>query len=379
MDQETRRRIMDRNVALYRREMQDQILVSFVVERRPEDFGDHIPVSHRGRGQEWKDRPCRSELDMEGVMEETWQANGLLAHLPDDNLPSGYPTVHFGESVFAAMLGADVHFVGTAAHTCSGADPLVKDWKDLPGLHYGMDAPWTRRYLKSLRRAVELDRSRTFLWHFVTIDTLNLAVELRGSRNAYLDIVDSPQPLRELMQFSVDYAHWFFKAEHSVLGPHNLAVAGGHPYARVVPYMGLPWSSIDAYLMCQSSLYRDMGLSYHAEFFKRCGGGAMHTHGNRILDMLPMIVEIPDLTAVQIGRDVDSGREIPLLDVLPRLRQIAGDVPFMRCLLWEHEFQQGLRDHQLVGAAHYVVRCPAVDTDRVSRWMEQVYAYRWYG
>jgi hypothetical protein len=135
---------------------------------------------------------------------------------------------------------------------------------------------------------------------------------------------------------------------------------------------------VDAYLLCDSRVYRELGLDYHAEFFRRCGGGLMHTHGVRVLEMMEMIVEIADLTAVQVGRDLKEGLELPLLDLLPALRKMSGDLPLVRCLLWEDEFEQGLREHRLVGGAHYIVRCRTLEADRIKRWMERVYEYRWY-
>ena len=202
---------MDRHVALYRRQMQDQILVSFTAAKRPEEIGDYLPVTPKGPDQEWTDRPCRAEVDMQGIIQEARQENQAVAGLPDDHLPSAYPTTHFGESLFSAMLGGEIRFVGTGAHTCSGAEPLLTGWGNLPRLRYGRDMLWTQRYLNSLRNAAELDRSGMFFWHFVTIDTLNLAVELRGSTEAYLDVACSPAQLGELMQFGVEYGHWFYR------------------------------------------------------------------------------------------------------------------------------------------------------------------------
>jgi hypothetical protein len=369
---------MDRHVALYRRQMQDQILVSFVLAKPPDQIGDYLPVVPRNADQQWTDRACRAEVDMQGILEEARQENQTVAHLPDDSLPGAYPTAHFGESIFSAMLGGQIRFVGTRAYTCSGAEPLLADYDDLPKLRYGKDMPWAQRYLNSLRDATRQNPPEMFFWHFVTIDTLNLAVELRGSTEAYLDVACSPRQLGELMQFGVGYACWFYQMEREIIGPYNLAVAQGHDYALEAPYIGLPWSSVDAYLLCDSKVYRNMGQSYHAQFFERCGGGLMHTHGVRLLELLPMIAEIPDLTAIQIGRDLPDGKELPLLDLLGKLRQIAGDIPLMRCLLWEDEFERGLRDHLLVGGAHYIVRCPILDADQIGRRMEQVYAYRWH-
>jgi len=371
--------VMDRHAALHRRQMQDQILVSFIQAKSPQEIGDYIPIATRSADTKWTDRPCRSEVDMEGIIEEARQENLALADLPDDGLPSGYPTMHFGESVFSGMLGGSIQFVGSKAHTCSGAEPLLTDWDDLPKLRYGLDMPWAQRYFQALRWAVELDSLGFFFWHFVTIDTLNLAVEVRGADAAYLDTIMFPDQLREFMQFGVDYTCWFYRQEQEIIGPHNLAVADGHPYAWEAPYIGRPWSSVDAYLLCDSRVYREMGLNYHTEFFRRCGGGVMHTHGVRLLEMMEMIVEIPDLTAVQVGRDLKEGVELPLLDLLPRLRTMSGDLPLIRCQLWEEEFEQGLREHRLVGGAHYIVRCRVLELDRVKRWMEQVYDYRWHG
>ena len=126
-------------------------------------------------------------------MEEARRENQAVAHLPDDSLPNAYPTAHFGESIFSAMLGGRIQFVGTGAHTCSGAEPLLTDWGDLAKLRYGPDMPWTRRYLDSLRAAAQSGPPDMFFWHFVTIDTLNLVVELRGSTEAYLDVIGSPR------------------------------------------------------------------------------------------------------------------------------------------------------------------------------------------
>lgn len=371
--------VMDRHVALYRRQMQDQILVNFIQAKRPEEIGDHIPIAAKNTDTEWTERSCRSETDMEGIIEETRQENLAVADIPDDGLPTGYPTMHFGESIFSGLLGGNIHFVGSKTYTCSGAEPMLTDWSDLPKLRYGMDMPLAQRYFEALRRAAELDPLGFFFWHFVTIDTLNLAVELRGANAAYLDTVMFPDQLRDFLQFGVEYTCWFYEQEQKIIGPHNLAVADGHPYALEAPYIGRPWSSIDAYLLCDSRVYRELGLKYHAEFFRRCGGGLMHTHGVRMLEMMDMIVEIPDLTAVQVGRDLKEGIELPLLDFLPALRKKCGDLPLVRCQLWEEEFEQGLREHRLVGGAYYIVRCRTLDAERIKRWMEQVHDYRWFG
>jgi len=170
------------------------------------------------------------------------------------------------------MLGGRIRFVGTPAYTCSGADPLLTDWTSERASGTAptcLDAEVPGR----ASRAAELDRCGMFFWNFVTIDTLNLAVELRGSTEAFLDVNASPRELGELMRFGVDYAHWFHRLEQEIIGPHNLAVADGHRFAVEAPYIGLPWSSVDAYLLCDARVYRDLGLSYHAEFFQRCGGG----------------------------------------------------------------------------------------------------------
>ena len=96
-------------------------MVSFLVAGKKEDFGDHIPIASKTADQAWTQRQCRSIVDMKGIIEEIRRENDAVAHLTDDSLPSAYPTMHFGESIFSAMLGGDIKFVGTASHTCSGA------------------------------------------------------------------------------------------------------------------------------------------------------------------------------------------------------------------------------------------------------------------
>lgn len=367
--------VMDRWVAFYRRQMQDQIMVTFDTGEAGStqwpDIGEE-----RGQEREWTDRPCRSEVDMERIMQESSSAAKAIAAYPDDSLPSAYPTGYFGEGIASGLLGGNIRFVGNADHTCSISEPLIKSWDDLSKLRYGKDMPWAQRYQAALRKAAEMDSAHTmFFHHFVTMDTLNLAVELRGSTQACLDIYENPERLRDLMQFGVDYSLFFFELENEIMGPHNEAVAGGHPYGREGV---LPWSSVDAYVLCHPQVYRRMGLEYHREFFAR-RPATMHTHGTRLMELLPMIAEIPDICAIQPGMDLWSGDSLPLLELLPEIRRITGDIPLTGNGLGASEFVSALEQRRLVGGAHYSVSWPNLGLDEMARWMERVHAYRWYG
>ena len=339
--------VLERNRRFYRRQLGDGILFRASLPSSGSPWDD----------EDWGERECLCLTDMEGIIERIRQALRASQEVEDDSIPVGYPTVHFGESVYSAILGGEIKFVGNRLHTCSGAQPLLHDWSDLEKLRLDAENPWALVFLDSLRRAVQLACGDFLIVPFITIDALNLAVELRGTTQAYLDLHESPQELRRLMAFGVELNVWFYQLQQEVIRDYNLA-ALGDPLALALT---LPTLSIDAYDICHESAYRDFGLEFHQALIKRLEGGHMHTHGTGLFRLLPYVVKLRGLTSLQLGGDLYSGETIPMLEHLPELRRLTADIPLFVSLTQE-EFELGLRERILPGGASYSVLCPDVAT-----------------
>lgn len=337
---------LERNRRFYERKLRDGIL-----------FRAALPGPSAWDEGIWEERQCLCLTDMEGVIERIREGIRAQEEVGDDSLPVGYPTVHFGESVFSAILGGEIKFVGNRLHTCSGAQPLLRSWDDLERLRLDAGNRWVVAFLGSLRRAVALARGDFLIVPFITIDAMNLAVELRGTTQAYLDLKESPQELRRLLAFGIELNVWFYEVQQEIIRDYNLQTLGD-PLALTLT---LPTLSIDAYDICNETVYRDFGLEYQQALIDRLGGAHMHTHGTGFFRLLPYVASLRNLASLQVGRDLYSGEEIPILEHLAEIRRTTGDIP-LHVRFSQEEFDLGLQEGALVGGAAYSLGCPDLAT-----------------
>jgi hypothetical protein len=318
------REVMDRWLRLVQRQMPHEILLSVSLPRSPA-----AQAEFEGRDQTWKERDCLCNSDAEWVVRQCQLNAETTNAIEDDTLPSASPHVHFGESVYSGLLGGKIRYIGSASHTCSGAEPLLPTWD---------------------------------------------AVELRGTTQAYTDLFAFPDELRRLMEFGIELNEWFLRHQERVIGPHNRAVSGGHPLTGRGPMQGTVSESVDAYTLCHPRTYVDFGLDYQGRLLQRIGGAMMHMHGTAVFDLLPHVAKLKGLLAVQVGNDLHGGESFPLLPRLREARSLAGDVPLDRLRLSAEELELGIRARLLVGNAHYVVPCESPDQAR--RYIEMARNYR---
>lgn len=360
---------MGRWLRLVRREARQEILLS-----TPLPPSAAMKDALAARDSNWSDRDCLCGSDPEWVLRQCVLQSEQAAAVDDDTLPIAYPHLHFGESLYSALLGGKVHYVGTGSQTCSGAEPLLRDWEELGRLRLDDENPSLRQVLDILRFVAARSEGRFFLMYFIFIDTLNLAVELRGTTQAYLDVHEAPDKLRRLMEFGIELNTWFFRHQQQIILPHNEAASGGHPLTRVAPRWGVGWNSVDAYTLCHPRVYVELGQAYQRELLKRVGGAEMHMHGTALLDLLPHVARLEGLASIQAGNDLHAGATFALLPELKRLRRLAGDVPLTHLCLTPEEFETGIQERMLVGAAHYVVPCRR--PEQAERYLRMAREYR---
>ncbi len=361
--------VMDRWVRLVRREMPHEILLCTAVPPSPA-----FQAALDGRDQTWKNRDCLCNSDPEWVVRHCQLNAEAINAVEDDTLPIVCPHLHFGESVCSGLLGGKVRYIGTASHTCSGAEPLLPTWDGLDELRLDDDNPILKQVLKMLELAAANSRQEFFLTHFILMDALNLAVELRGTTQAYIDLIVCPDELRRLMEFGIELNEWFLRHQENVIRPHNQAVSGGHPITGRGPMWGAIFDSVDAYTLCHPQTYLDFGLEYQSRLLERIGGGMMHTHGTAVFDLLPHVAKLKGLMATQVGNDLHGGETFPMLPKLREARALAGEVPLVKLRLSAEEFERGIRARLLVGNAQYVVPCETPDQAR--RYIEMARNYR---
>jgi len=309
-------------------------------------------------------------------MEEIFEYHDAIQHgraeVEDDSLPVAYACLDWGESGFAAFLGAKTHFYsrGEGGGTYSWAEPLITDWRQLDGLRFDEGAPYYVRFLETLHYVAERSRGLFGCNAFLRIDGLTHAMELRGATRALLDIYEYPEQLARFMAFSRDMNARILEQEYEIIprfrGGRFTWIGGWLPAEAPVPL------SVDPYVYCGPEVFRGLGRTFQQELIDRFGSGFYHVHDYR----LDLLTSIRDMRGVVFAQGVESGGGLGVsaFDHIWEIKRVAGDLPLLISCTYE-QFSVGLQRRSLPGGVMYSVSgVPSVYT--ANKAMEAVRDYQ---
>ncbi|MCL2752354.1 MAG: hypothetical protein FWE62_06345, partial [Firmicutes bacterium] len=318
------------------------------------------PYHTRGAGEAIATRECLAVSDKEWIIGDCRRQLTVYKDIDDDTVPTAYPTLHFGESVFPAMLGAEVSFWGHAGYTYSAAEPIVRGIDDLKCFDNYQNSFWANTFRESAEYFARHANGEFYIRHFITVDALNLAVELMGATEAYLAVYEDEELLHEIMRRGVELNDWFYRMQKDVFAGNNRSALGDDAFYELYDK---PWYSVDAYTLCSPETYDKLGFGYQRDLIGKIGGGTMHTHGTGLYELLPKIVKLEELQLAQAGRDLKGDRGIPIGE-LGRIRELAGDLP-LSVRVTAREFLEGIKTKALPVNAEYY--CEVKDIDEANR------------
>ena len=357
---------VERNKKFLKRQMQDQILLKTRVRNNPYAIQEN-------RDRSWITRPPLSVADKEWVIETCHRNAMVYKDIDDDTIPVEYPTAHFGESVYSYILGGETKFVGNEYATCSGAEPLVYNEDDLNKLkgYEKSEHKNIKIFTESAKYFAKEAKGDFALRYFITIDALNLAVELLGTTEAYYMVADEDHHplLRKVMEFGVDYTYWFYMLQKNIFRENNRAALHDDEFYEL---FDKTWYSIDAYDICKTEDYLDWGFEYQQELIRKVGGGLLHTHGTGLLRLLPHISKLQGLSVIQCGRDMYS-QEWLGFENIKTFRDLSGDVP-LSISISEDEFITGIKNKTLPGNVKYT--CWVDDIDTANKFADMAKEYK---
>jgi hypothetical protein len=267
------------------------------------------------------------------------------------------------------MLGGQVRFMGTRLHTFG--DPVAPLIRDYGTFHWRLpdeDNPWFQRYLDAYRFMVrEAGNDFALTWQAGSIG-LNLAVQLRGVEQAYVDMTDNPANLRRLLDYAYDLGLYLHGRVEEIVGAHNRRLYGDHPLAEF-RVDRQPNQSVDAYALCRPGTLRQWERDALTRFNCRVGGGLLHIHENS-RHVIEEVAEIPGWTLVFFTDGTGWPRAF---DARWELRRRMQDIPIaLAC--GREEFLDALARRDLPGNAQYWLGTGSLDDAR--RVMDLVRAYR---
>ncbi len=360
IDKVNLQRTLDRRVAFYERCMDAGILVKLHISR-PASAAS-VPVAARVRG-------CLALEDLEGCIRRARAVVESLRDNPSDVIPDIYPTLPFGESVWAGLLGGEIEFSGTDEATWSYCrNPPVADLARFEFPRLDPDNRWFRAMMESTRHHVAAMEPICDAIPFIFLDCLNLLVELRGACTAYTDLYDYPEQMDRFMDWSVGVNMQLYDAQAVLMRDFVDAAFDGHAYAKY-SIARIPSLSVDANNMCDAGMYRRWGLPQHQRIVRNYGGGRLHIHGNG-RHLCELVSEIQGLTSCCMGDDVGYP---PAWTVVGELIKRMDPVP-IEVSMPLAPFAEGLRRQTLPpGVCYHVDVNSMAEAERI---MREVINYR---
>lgn len=288
--------------------------------------------------------------------------------LEDDSIPSAYLS-EMDQGLYGGILGGEVQFM---AHPDNGwissmVAPLLDDWSEFDTLRFDESAPWFQRYLHQLDVFRNGAGNKFGISHFILIDSLNLVFELVGATNTYMSMIETPELVRQAIDFAFDLN---LRIQETFFDKVGLLAEG--TASNMVQWAPgrIVSESVDPFHMTSVDYFESWGREPVERILGRFDGGVLHIHGNG-RHLMEAVSTVRGLKAIYLGDD----RGFPnAFDVLGELQARTGDVPLVTSVDF-NDFVQKLDTHELPGGVLYhVTGADSIDT--ANRLMERVREYR---
>ncbi len=118
-----------------------------------------------------------------------------------------------------AIFGGKVITTSTADHTYTFNEPVVTDWSQVRDLRFDADNLWVRRIDDALHYFVSHGRKEFVVQPFFIIEGTDFLVSMRGTTQAFLDIMDGPPGVREIYQIGFEAGTAWFEMKQKSACP----------------------------------------------------------------------------------------------------------------------------------------------------------------
>lgn len=268
--------------------------------------------------------------------------------IEDDSMPVCYLS-EFDQGLYAGLVGGEIRFLQNedTIWISSMVKPFLEDLTSFQSMKLNPEHPWFKKYRQQLRIFYEYAKGKFGVGHFILIDSFNFLYELRGATKAYLDAEESPQMVKDIIDFAYKLNVWVmdtFFEEIPLFEGGTFSNFGQWIPGRVVS------ESVDPFHMTSVDYFLKWGKEPVESIFSHFDGGLIHLHSNG-RHLLESIAQLNGIRAVLMANDVWNPPSITLLNKFDFQR---GSVPLIIPTSYQ-DFKNSLDDHSLIGNAFYIV------------------------
>ncbi|HOL49018.1 MAG TPA: uroporphyrinogen decarboxylase family protein [bacterium] len=223
---------------------------------------------------------------------------------PDDSIP--VLALRYGSGIFAGMILGTLRF---GANT-SWIEPVGKTIEETINFPWKKDNEFIDIALSGFRYATKRMKNKCYVYLSGYHSPLELAFILRGSE-FFLDVYSCPDKVHTLIQQCDKALKWIYQLlEDNVRNENYGNIAGFLWMERCLPFL-----SEDAAGLLSPQHYKEFGVPYTDEVFRRFGGGFLHVH-TQSYHQMENISSMEHLTTYNWRPDPNTPEAISILEKL---------------------------------------------------------------
>ena len=294
---------MQRVDAWYHCEILDRPPIRFMAHNAFLDTGvDYTKLSPEERRARWFDVEYQVDLFEQSI-------EGRNFH--GETFPVFWPNL--GPNVYAAFYGAELEF----GEVTSWSKPIVCDWDDMGSLKLDMDNIYFKKIEELTRHALDRCRGRYLVGYTDLHPGIDCAAAWRGMDQLCIDMVDSPEQVKELTEHAI--------ADFEAVYDHFDAMLKAHGQLSS-SWMGIPSfgrmhiPSCDFAALISPSHFGKYALPILEQEVQSMTHNIFHLDGKGVARHLEKILSVPEVHAIQWVQGV--GDDQPIMQWVPLLKEL---------------------------------------------------------
>jgi hypothetical protein len=273
---------MQRMEAFWQNAVLDRPVTQFTVDKSPVEQLSLPKSEHATPAERWLD------VDYQAHLTDAQLSN---RNFLGDSLPVAFPNL--GPEILAAFYGSTLHF---GDYGTSWSEPILKDWAEADAITLNWDNAYFKKLVELTDAMLELGKDKYIVgmpdWH----PGGDLIAALRNPQDLAIDLIEHPDEVKSLLQrlqpdYYKVYNFWYDKLRRA-----------GQPttsWLDLASYSKYYIPSNDFAALISPKMYREFFLPGIMEECRFLDRSIYHLDGPGALRHLDLILEIPDLNAVQ--------------------------------------------------------------------------------
>ena len=323
-DSEEAKRRME---AWWRREVIDRVCIQVTAPRSEPWDVERIPVPPRPPTWEeyWTDLDYRIATTAESIRATYHGGEALPVLCPD-----------LGPDLFACFFGAEPSFVGP---NTAWVDPIIEDRASAPEFKIDESNRWWKLQLEFMRRAKDASQGRWITCMPDTHQGADCLVALRGRDRLALDFYDEPAWVKKAMEQLLEACLYSYDLYYGLLEPER--EGGSLGWARVWGSGRTNVIQCDYLALVSPRISEEFIMPSLAAEARALDHAICHLDGPEALPHLDLLLEIPDIQAIQW---VPGDGHRSMLQWIPLVRRIQAAGKSVQLFAWPHEIRTLLEE-----------------------------------